>query len=258
MTWPETLEETWLGWSLPPPARAVRQAGWRPDPPAAYCRRCGVSAQPAEVGPGGCGTCRGRPVAADSVVRLGVYAGPLRDWIRAIKYRRWSAMASHLGCALGRATAALVEGPGPAVIVCPMPMPWARRLFRGIDHARAIAVTVAGALDAPLACPLVRADGPPQVTLGVARRARGGSGVRLRRGPAGEAVQGRLVVLVDDVCTTGASLRRAGRLLRPLGASGVVAAVLAVADPPGRRSRVGRPLDRAQRGVRIRDRRGCG
>jgi predicted amidophosphoribosyltransferase len=233
--WIESLEETWLGWSLPPTRRVVAEAGWRPDPAQAYCPRCGVSAEPSEVGRDGCGSCRGRPAPADGVVRLGVYAGPLREWVRAIKYRRWSAMAGSLGRDLARSVATRTAA-GSRLVVVPMPMPWARRLYRGIDHAREIAAAVAGELPAPLATALSRYDGPPQVTLTASARSRAGVGVRLRRRT--RPLAGRTVVLVDDVCTTGASLRSATRLLRRLRPARVIAAVLAVADPPGRKTRV--------------------
>jgi predicted amidophosphoribosyltransferase len=171
---------------------------------------------------------------------LGAYAGPLREWVRAIKYRRWSAMAGCLGRDLARSVAARTPT-GSRLVVVPMPMPWARRLYRGIDHAREIAAAVAGELRSPLAAALSRYDGPPQVTLTASARARAGAGIRLRRRV--RPLAGRTVVLVDDVCTTGASLRIATRLLLRLRPARVVAAVLTGADPPGRRTPAVAPVD---------------
>ena len=50
---------------------------------------------------------------------------------------------------------------------------------------------------------------------------------------------GREVVLVDDVRTTGSTIRTAARLLRRLGPARIVAAVIAVADDRDRRPGVG-------------------
>jgi predicted amidophosphoribosyltransferase len=48
-------------------------------------------------------------------------------------------------------------------------------------------------------------------------------------------VAGRALLLVDDVCTTGATLAAACRALKEAGASSVLAYTLARAKPPGYR-----------------------
>ena len=120
-------------------------------------------------------------------------------------------------------------------VVVPMPMPWQRRLSRGIDHARVLATAVARRLDAPVHPVLVKPNGPPQMSLSRSGRARrGAAGMKVRRGDRRRSWQGLHVVVVDDVRTTGATMRGAIRLLRRGGPLRVIAAVLAVADHPGR------------------------
>ena len=191
-----------------------------------------------EVTVRGCGLCRGVTVSTDGVVRLGAYEGRLRDWIRAIKYRGWAEMADALGRTLGESVRERLGGDVDArdIVVVPMPMPWQRRIYRGIDHARLIAMGVAvrlGAVELPL---LSQTNGTPQVALSAARRPRRGARLALRKRARRLSLGGVQVVLVDDVRTTGSSLRSATRLLRGLGRCQVTAAVLAVTDDPSRRS----------------------
>ncbi len=236
IAWIEEVERTWLGWTLPPPRRAIAEAAWAPDQPAAYCGRCGGSVGPGEADAGGCAGCRRIAVMTHSMVRLGAYTGPMREWVRAIKYRGWAEMGELLGGVLGRSVAHHAGARLPAhgeLIVVPMPMPWQRRMYRGIDHARVIAAAVARELDAPVVPLLAQRNGPPQVAL-QKRLARRGGRVRLRRRAAGLALGGYSVVLVDDVRTTGASLDAAARQLRRLRPVLVLGAVLAAADAPGR------------------------
>jgi predicted amidophosphoribosyltransferase len=175
----------------------------------------------------------------DAVVRLGAYTDPLRQWILAIKYQRWSDMAELLGRQLG---VALIESKlldASRCVVVPMPMPWQRRAYRGIDHALAIAGATAAELRAPLLRVLAAANGPPQVGLSPTDRLRrGGRGIRLRKRLGGWGLRDLQIVLVDDVRTTGASMQRAARHLRRVRPASVIAAVLAVSDERARRDRI--------------------
>src|SRR5262245_4573962 len=56
----DSLSEDMLGWTFPPPAKAIAEAKWMPDDPhaATYCLRCGDSVGPGEATEQGCGTCR--------------------------------------------------------------------------------------------------------------------------------------------------------------------------------------------------------
>jgi predicted amidophosphoribosyltransferase len=236
----DAATDYWLGSALPPAGHVIADADWEPDDRTAYCGRCGDSVGHGEASPTGCGSCRGKPAIADGIVRLGPYTGELRRWVLAIKYhQRWTEMAQSLGRCLGEAIAdsGLVD-PARAVIV-PMPMPWQRRLYRGIDHARVIAAAVAGRLQAPLAPVLRKANGPPQVSHPSSLRARSGArGMGIRRRLGGWNLTGLDIVLIDDVRTTGASIRSAVHLLRRLRPRRVAAGVLAVADAAARRDRL--------------------
>jgi predicted amidophosphoribosyltransferase len=236
--WVVAVERSWLGWSFAPPDRVISSIGWRPDAPGAYCGRCGGSVGPGEATGAGCSACRGRGVPHDGIVRLGSYSGPMVEWVCAIKYQRWGEMAETLGALLGAAISARLDAAGgwnPArTLVVPMPMPWQRRIYRGIDHAGLLAAAAAERMRAVCRALLTVENGPPQVSMARAMRGRRQAAMRLRRRAAGLSLEGVDVVLVDDVRTSGATLGAAARLLRALEPRRLLAGVAAVAEP-GRR-----------------------
>jgi predicted amidophosphoribosyltransferase len=233
-----------IGWSFPPVQQAIDDANWQPQraDSSEYCGRCGDSVGPGEATDQGCSMCaEGAEIAGgigDGVVRLGMYVDPLESWLRAIKYRGWAEMATCLGELLG-AQIQFHRAVDPSnTVIVPMPMPLLRRFYRGIDHANVIAQGVTRVLDAPLAKVLSRGNGPPQVSLTPSERQRAGARrMYVRRRLGGWNLRDVDLVLVDDIRTTGASLKAAVRLLRSLKPRSVVCAVLAVSDAQARRAR---------------------
>jgi predicted amidophosphoribosyltransferase len=120
------------------------------------------------------------------------------------------------------------------MIVTPMPMPWQRRLYRGINHAEVIAEALAAVIGAPLVRLLQRSNGPPQVSLRASMRARARGSMRIRRSARHLRLGGLSVILVDDVRTSGSSLLAAARLLRRLEPNQLLGAVIAASDAQGR------------------------
>lgn len=224
------IERYWLDpVSLPLDERA-RAIRWTPDPPDDYCDRCGQTLGEHESSEFGCASCAGRRFRWRRLVRLGEYAGPLAEWIREAKFHRNDRLAEDLGRRLGRLLAPTAP-PGPVVLV-PVPMPWFRRQRRGVDHTLAIA----RGLSHETGWPVVRALGARPHAL---QHASTGS---QRPGNVAKAfrrrlpdLSGRAVVLVDDVLTTGSTLRAASRALyRPADRRPgllVVAVVAVTADP---------------------------
>jgi ComF family protein len=104
--------------------------------------------------------------------------------------------------------------------ICAVPLPYWRSVSRGFNQAREIARPLAAQLGLPLLETLVRdGGGPTQRGLGRAARLRNPSG-RFRGLPS---VAGKRLLLIDDVLTTGTTLREAARVLRAAGAETVVA-----------------------------------
>jgi len=178
-----------------------------------------------------CRTCRfalvsrACPEAPDDVVVAAPFSGRVRDVLLGFKYRNRRAVAGHLA---GLLVNRLVAAGRPVDIVTWAPTSRRRRRERGFDQAELVARHVARQLGVPARRLLERtdADGPQT---GRDRRAR----LHAPMFRAHPHVPRARILLIDDVVTTGATLRAATAELEQAGAIGVVAA--AFAATPDRR-----------------------
>lgn len=189
------------------------------------CPRCAMPVGPWARLDGGCSECRGRPLGFDAAIALGPYQGPIRAACLRMKRERGAWMAPWLADLVVEAHEGQLRGEADAVVV-PVPLHWRRQWTRGYNQAEALARRVARRLDLPLSPALRRIVAtPPLARIGRERRAdlmRGAFRTRSARG-----VQGRAVLLVDDILTTGATCGGAARALKRAGARRVTAVVVA-------------------------------
>lgn len=215
------LQRTWLDLLVPSLPRRLELLGWRPEDPDAYCHRCGQTVGPHESAADGCGHCAGQRRGWSNLIRLGEYAPPLSTVVHEIKFTKWRRLARDAGRMLGTALAEAIERDRTELarflvrppVVVPMPMSFRRRLIRGIDHTLAIARGVKETLPCDVVQLLGRRHRPSQLDVAPSKRATNVAGTMwLRTNP--ERIRGRLVIVVDDVTTTGATLNAACRAIR--------------------------------------------
>lgn len=224
------IERTWLAETRPPLLERLADAGWRPDEPSAYCPRCASGVGQFEADADGCATCRGKRLAWESAVRLGAHTGVLRDVIHEVKFQRDRHAANVIGGQLGRAIAArlLASGHNPAqATIVPVPSTFRRRVHRGIDHTLCLARAAAATGSMSVTRALVRRHRPSQVSLTLTERRRSVAGTMRVR--PGERLDG-LVVVLDDVRTTGATMTEACRRVAKGGADRVWSCVVGVTE----------------------------
>jgi ComF family protein len=151
------------------------------------------------------------------------YAGLGRSVIHALKYGGVRRLAVPLGGALARRWASCG---GLGDVLVPVPVHRDRLRERGFDQAHLIAREAGRIATAPVARTLVRARRTArQAELDRSGRAGNVAGAFAVVAP--EVVDGRWVVLVDDVMTTGATLREAALALHAAGAVAVSALTVA-------------------------------
>ena len=155
----------------------------------------------------------------------GTFAGPLREAVHAFKYGGEHALAAELGSLVARVLARDLASGVTIDALVPVPLHRARIRERGYDQALLLAERLAAACGLPLLPALRRiCRSAPQVELDRARRSENVRGAFV--GVAG-SLRGLRVALVDDVATTGATLRAAASAARACGARSVRAYVVA-------------------------------
>jgi ComF family protein len=150
---------------------------------------------------------------------LGPFEGTLRTLIHELKYRGRRRVAARLAELL-MARPEVVQVLSAECVLLPVPLHPRRRRERGFNQADLLARELGRRSGLPVASALVRRkDTRSQTGLSAAaRRANVAGAFAVRHRPL---VAGRRVILVDDVTTTGATVRACAQTLRAAGAAEV-------------------------------------
>jgi ComF family protein len=176
-----------------------------------------------------CPRCRRGRRLVDRAMSAGAYDGALRAVVHALKYEGRRSLARPLATLMRRRCAPILEGVDYLV---PVPLHVSRRRARGFNQALDLARHLGGdGLEVCQALRRIRAT-PTQTGLPAAQRHRN---MRHAFAPARRAPRlgGVIVVLVDDVSTTGATLEACARVLKEMDVREVRAVTAArVVMPP--------------------------
>ena len=172
----------------------------------ALCRECARGMEPASS--------IGGVAGADAVIAAFAYRGLPRKLVLDLKLKAQRPMAVPL--AAGMAQAAWRQG-CRAEVVTWVPARLGDRIDRGFDHARVLAMRLAGHLGLPEARLLRRGTRrPDQSQLDRVARFQ-----NLKDAFIGRPVEGTRVLLVDDLITTGATAGACVEVLKRQGAGSV-------------------------------------
>lgn len=194
-------------------------------PVESICRRCAAPAATASIDESGCWRCRTTRFRFTETVGLGVYQNDLREAVLHAKHDSTGLLAASLCRMLAERVKERFDNKEHDFIVS-VPMHILRRSFRRVN----LPYTCGELLAEELAIahqPMVACDRliERQSSLAPSVRSRNVRGAYRLKRP--HVVEGRSVLLVDDILTTGATCNVIARELKKAGASRVDVAVLA-------------------------------
>lgn len=172
-----------------------------------------------------CGLCRRGARGFDRCYSYGFYEGTLARLIQLLKYERIEPLAPVLGGLLSDSLPREIVFDG----IVPMPMHWTRRYVRGFNQAELLAVDLSRRTGIPV-LEVVRRSRLTRAQVGLSdhHRRRNVSGAfAVRRS---DRLEGRHVLLIDDVLTTGATAAACAAALKKAGAARVTVLTVARAD----------------------------
>ena len=191
---------------------------------AGYCPHCGEPSALADAPIVPCGECLQKLPPWNDFLFHGIYEGAFRELILRGKFNG----ALDALDAAGRILAALCvehySAALPPQVVIPLPLHPSRLRERGLDQCLEMARPLAKALGIPLRVDMLRRESAAVPQASLDREAR----KKLRQiFEASPEVAGLRVLLLDDICTTGATLSRATEAMLAAGALSVDVVVVA-------------------------------
>ena len=198
---------------------------------AAACERC---AMPVARDGDPCPHCEGKGVyPLEKIVRLGVFDDPIRHIIHQAKYHRRWPLAEFLAERLFEQERVIGLLQQSDVLV-PVPLHTWRHIKRGYNQADVIARRLAKRGKLKTAYPVDRLR-PTETQTHLHSQEKREENIRDAFGLVDErSISGKHVVIIDDVMTTGATLKEVARVIRDGKAASICAIVVAIADPKRR------------------------
>ncbi len=188
------------------------------------CIRCG---NPLTVR-GVCHRCRQDPPDPIRGIRgVFFYQGPIAQGVRSLKYHGVRGLAPILAAPL---ITYIQDHPVPIAGLIPVPLHPEKLTERGFNQSELLAAEISDALDIPLRTDILQRSRAtrPQAQLNRTQRLQNVSGAFTVHD--GVRLSGETFLLIDDVATTGATLRACAQALRQAGAGDIWALTVARAN----------------------------
>ena len=195
------------------------------------CRSCGLPLDPQATGPELCYECRKTASPITWARAAGIYEGTLQQAILNFKFAGRRVLAKPLAELLA---ATYGDGLCPKEsfdFVSPVPLHSERLKERGFNQSELLAEYFCQAVGKVITKDLLQRVRPtlPQVLLPRQERAKN---VRGAFAANREIVTGKSILLIDDISTTGATLKECAKILQKAGAEKVCVLTLARPRPP--------------------------
>ncbi len=176
-----------------------------------------------------CSSCLEKPPSFSVHRSCGRYRGELKDAILLFKYRRYKTLGSNLARFVFESLKKEEEVWWGTDIIVPVPLHRRRKWERGFNQTEVLAKELSRLTEFPLEADVLKKvrNIPPQTSLEPDERAKNVADAYLAANE--ERIQGKIILLVDDVFTTGSTLRECASVLKRAGAKEVRAITLAQA-----------------------------
>lgn len=180
------------------------------------CTVCG-----GEMGDDGCDICREEKFAFDKARSVFKFSGPVKDLIHILKYDGYVSPAGYFALPL----AELIESDPTmqdADYICAVPLHKVRKRERGYNQSELVAIGVSALTGLPCESPVERkVYTNSQTLLSKAHRVKNLFQAFVVKDAS--LVEGKHIIIVDDVFTTGSTLNEMAKTLRSAGAKKITA-----------------------------------
>jgi competence protein ComFC len=200
----------------------------KPQPQDSYCLCCGRFFEGAGE-PHFCLGCLERTPPFSKHRSCGRYEGIVKDVILLYKYRGFESLGRYLADFMDQALGSEEDLWLDVDAIVPVPLHPVREKKRGFNQSRVLAKRLSQIKNIDLVDKrLVKVKNvPPQTSLEANERARNVRGAFKVKRP--ETIKGKVILLVDDVYTTGSTLRECSLALKEAGVKEVRAVTIAQA-----------------------------
>ena len=164
----------------------------------------------------------------DGLISAAFYHGPIQSLIKSLKYSRIKDLEGTIKQLLTRFLVDEDELFLPRSVVIPVPLHFLKRNFRGFNQAQILGQGVAQVLDLEFKPNILTRQRFTVSQTGLKKRERSENiAGAFAINPQAGSIVGKNIVLVDDVWTTGATIKECSKVLKQAGAANVWALTLA-------------------------------